>query len=121
VLRSIRLSILSCAVLLAACVTTEGYQEIVTSWVGSSEADLVSSWGAPQGVYDAGSGERILTYSSRRQFTTTNYTYIPNPYTGVGISVPSGQTLHDRQCTTNFTVRNGVVVASSFQGNDCRA
>jgi len=57
----------SCAVfiLLAGCATSAKYEAVLGSWVGSSELDIVRSWGPPAQAYEAG-GRKFLVYSSSR-------------------------------------------------------
>jgi len=55
-----RVVFMAIAFYLAACATEAGYREIVESWIGAREADLVASvWGPPQRVYEVAGGTRI--------------------------------------------------------------
>lgn len=60
------LSMIASVVLVSACATTENYEKTLDTWVGATEAKLVSAWGPPDSVYEAPNGERILTYNSQR-------------------------------------------------------
>lgn len=111
---------------LGGCATTANYENVLNSWIGSSETDLVSSWGPPANVYQSPDGARILTYNSARNvvipgqapsYTTTRVgnTYYTNP---VGGSAPVNVGL---QCMTNFTVVRGRITTWRYQGNDCTA
>lgn len=106
--------------LLASCATEEAYRAEVASWLGKPETALVSAWGAPDLVYDTESGQRVLTYKSRMQFTTTTAPYVGVTDHGGVVYAPGSPILRDLQCTTNFTIDGGVVVDWSFRGNDCR-
>lgn len=90
---------------LAACATTEGYENVLKSWVGSREIALVASWGAPHRVYEAGNGDRALTYYNERTVS------VPLD-TGAVIPV-------EYSCETTFIVVDGVVDSWSYRGNDC--
>lgn len=111
---------------LAACATAEKYEAILDTWVGSSEASLVSSWGPPANVYEAPDGTRILTYNSARNVyipgQAPNYTttVIGNTaYTNaVGGRAPMS---FGMSCATSFTVRKGKIITWRYQGNDCTA
>ena len=50
--------------LAAGCVTTVTTQSTLQSWVGHSETELVSSWGAPNAAIDTRDGNRILTWDA---------------------------------------------------------
>jgi hypothetical protein len=47
---------------LGACSTT---QERMSSWVGTTDAHLMSAWGAPDRKAKAGGGIRVLTYKEK--------------------------------------------------------
>ena len=75
--------LLLAAILLAGgCATSN-----MKSWMGSTESQLVSSWGPPQQVYTQG-GNRILTWENRwgehgeitcrKSFTINSYGTIVN-------------------------------------------
>jgi hypothetical protein len=86
--------------LLAGC--GPGYQNVVSSYVGSPEGDLISSWGVPDSTYRGDDGARYLTYRSSRTL---------QPMDGVKLRA---------RCVTTFKVEDGKVKSASFQGNDCR-
>ncbi len=94
-------------VLSAGCSTVAGYQTMAQSWTGQTEQARVAGWGAPNGVSDAG-GYRAITFT---RFFGYQYAY---GYYGYGYAYP-------QSCTTTFTLQNGIVLGSSFQGNSCTA
>lgn len=127
------------AVVSAGCATTAGYEKILNSWVGSSESNLISSWGPPQSTYVLDDGGKVLSYDNKRNiqiggyatitpittynngtingdlnanFNSTSTTYVPTRTPVQSISMV---------CITRFAVRNGVVQTWAWQGNDCRA
>lgn len=115
------------ALIVASCATQAGYEKILRSWVGHSEAALVSSWGAPHRTYDSGSGTRILTYhdessgSVRIPTVQSHQGMIGNtPYYGTATGGYTQVPIH-HQCITSFTLVNGTVTKWSYQGNACRA
>lgn len=110
----------------SGCVpTTEGYKQNVTSWMGSSEAQLVRGWGVPQQVFNSG-GRKYFVYNSSRNVylpgTSPTYTttFIGNTaYTNsYGGSAPMNLNF---QCKTTFEILNEKVVSWRFEGNDCTA
>lgn len=49
-------------ILLVSCTNTA---DIMNSWLGSDDTQLMSSWGAPTHVAEARSGGKIYTYRSQ--------------------------------------------------------
>jgi hypothetical protein len=110
---------------ISSCVTTAGYKKIVDSWVGSSELELIRSWGPPQQAYESG-GVKFLAYNSSRNVylagTAPTYTttYIGNTaYTSSSGGTPA-QNLN-LNCQTTFEISDGKIVSWRFQGNACKA
>lgn len=113
------------AFLLVGCATTENYEKILRSWIGSSEGALISSWGAPDSNYTSGD-RTYLTYVRSGSMTipgtaptyqtqvigNTAYTtsYGGSPATTIGL-----------HCKTTFTVSNGRITNWRYQGNHCVA
>lgn len=110
---------------ISGCATTKGYEQIVNSWVGKSEAQLVRVWGVPAQVFNSG-GRRYFVYNSSHNvyLPGTSSTYRTTFYgdtartTSYGGSAP--QTLN-YQCETTFELMNGKVVFWRYKGNNCRA
>ena len=46
---------------LTGCATSANYEKILGTWVGSSEQQLIQSWGPPDNVFESG-GQKYLTY-----------------------------------------------------------
>lgn len=89
--------------LLAGCATTGNYEKILQSWIGSSEDNLVASWGAPVNTYTTDSGNKLLTFGGNRGAIFYN-----NMVTPVN-------------CTTTFTIANGIVTNWRWKGNGCKS
>ncbi len=120
---------------LFGCVaTTKGYQQVLDTWIGSTEQSLVQSWGPPDNVYE-NNGMRILTYDQQKttsisipQYQTTTHQGTVygggtlGSYSGTsGTWVNQTSTAHHR-CKTNFTTdERGVIRSYSFEGNSCRS
>ena len=47
--------------MVAGCATRAGYETALSTWVGASEATLLSGWGAPDSFYES-EGTKYLTY-----------------------------------------------------------
>jgi len=120
---------------LSGCATQANYEKMLQSWVGDSEAHLVSSWGPPASVYEAG-GSRILTYVQSGQAVlpgasyttpvrTTTYGNVGlTPYNATSTTYLPQQgapTVISMSCTVHFTVTQDRISNWSWQGNNCRA
>jgi hypothetical protein len=111
--------------LVSGCATTANYEKLLSTWVGSTELELIRTWGAPQNSYTAGDS-KFVVYSTSRSFVMpgTNPTYtttfigntaITNSYGGAaGYNISLG-------CQTTFEISNGQIVSWSWQGNDCKS
>ena len=111
--------------ILSACATTANYEEILNSWVGAEEVDLIRKWGPPQQSYETG-GRKFLAYSSRRnvylpgtapsyQTTVIGNTAYSNPVGGTpGYNIGMA-------CVTTFELANNKIVSWQWRGNDCKA
>lgn len=108
---------------LSGCMTASQYEEILNSWVGSSEQSLIESWGPPSSHYISGN-TKYLTYSSQGSMTipgtqpTYQSTVIGNQiYTNsYGGTAPTTINL---SCQQTFTVENGYIKSWSYKGNNC--
>ena len=57
---------------LGACATT---QDRMNGWVGTTDAHLLASWGAPDRKAKAGGGIRVVTYKSKGKYATCHKTF----------------------------------------------
>lgn len=109
----------------SACATEAGYRKTLDRWIGSSERDLVSAWGPPQGFYES-SGTRFLTYSNRRDvyMPGTPPSYQTNFIGNTAYTTPVGGTspmLINMACETTFTVEGTRIASYRYRGNNCVA
>lgn len=133
------------SIFLSSCATTENYEKILNSWVGSTADNLVSSWGPPANSYPLSDGGRVLQYSNQRNVQIGGYTttvpqttyhdgtinvngtggYAQGSYSGNSTSyVQKTSPVQNiaMQCVTRFTVNTqGIITKWSWQGNDCKA
>jgi hypothetical protein len=86
------------AIALAACIDRTGgrpYSDVVKSWVGRSERELLAAWGDPSEIAEAEGGGRTIVYKTRF------YTNLDNAW---------------NYCTTRFQVdRSGEVVQAKYK------
>jgi hypothetical protein len=95
--------------------------------VGKSETDLVRAYGVPVRTYATG-GEKFLSYSMSRIETIPGdpgfypygfgfgYGYGFGGFGAVGGFPPE---IVQRDCTTTFELKDGIVLHWTLRGNDC--
>lgn len=130
---------------LGGCATHAGFEKLMGSYMGNTEAQLVGRLGPPQGSYRLDDGSRVLQYTrggaivlagarSYAPVTTnttgnvtlndgmrqTTGTYNQRSTTYVSQQAPD--TAIALNCTVNFTVSpDGFVYAWRASGNNCIA
>lgn len=101
-------SLLVCLItgfILAGCATTAGFEKRAASFNGKTEVDLIRTLGVPQQSYETGE-KKFLTYS------TSRFVMVPTAHGNLGNTL---------SCQITFEIDRGVVVGSSWRGNDCQA
>lgn len=113
--------------ILGGCASEAKYKEVVSSYVGSSEANLVAQWGVPHSTYRADDGTKYLVYRRARTYTVdgTPPTYETRrtgagTYSTTAVGGTDSVTLTG-QCTTTFKVVDGTIRGASYKGNQCTA
>lgn len=113
------------AVLLTACASTANFEKMLGTWVGSSEDQLIRTWGPPANVYVSGETKFVT-------FARSSVGYIPG-------SAPTYQTQvvgniaythavggspgysYTAQCMVTFELVANMVRSWRWEGNACRA
>ncbi len=114
------------AATMIGCATQEGYEKILSSYVGSSEASLLAQWGPPDQAYSSDASTKYLTYSKSQSGYVPGVppTYQTSCSFGFCTTVPiggsSGYSYTDT-CKTSFKIVGGTITSWRYQGNACRA
>jgi hypothetical protein len=127
--------VLMVAFLSVGCATTAKYEAMLKTWVGSSENDLIASWGAPSNVYQMTDGGRVIEYSRGQNVQMGGYSYqtpqttyhqgmIGNTaYLGTSTQYVTQQTpVYNVSlwCKTCFTLDSrGNIQSWRWEGNNC--
>ena len=115
-----------CITLLSSCATTEKYDEMINSLIGSTEQELIHKWGIPAQVYVSGD-MKYLEYHKEEQVVTPELNPIHRT-TIYGRAVyatsywePTIPMIRNYYCTTTFEIQDGKIVSCQRRGNNCVA
>jgi hypothetical protein len=124
------ISLLIFMLTLTGCATTANYQQSLNRWQGANMQTLVNTWGQPNSAITLPNGTTTYMYFRQQLYTTPKY---PTPsFTVTGTPIYSmgfntnpagggGQTMN-LYCRTWFDInKQGIVIDSRFEGNDCIA
>jgi hypothetical protein len=111
--------------LLPGCATTANYEATLKTWIGSTEDQLVSSWGPPTSTYETGNS-KYLTYtrSSQGYIPGQAPSYQTTYYGNTAYTTPVGGSegfAYTAICKTTFTIQNDRIVNWRWEGNSCRS
>lgn len=111
--------------LLAACATESGFREVADSWLGSTEQELVATWGPPDQVYESG-GNKYLTYLDTGSVYVpgTSPTYSTTFVGNTAYTTSYGGTparTYAMSCKVTFAIANSRITSYRYEGNACRA
>ena len=128
-MKKITILLMALSFFLNACSlpTTKGYENILDTWLGGTEDNLISKWGVPSHVYESGTKKYLTYYKSRSFYTPGVAPYYQTTYyqwTGTAYTSEYGGSAGYKvnyYCETTFTVVNGVITDWRWQGNSCRA
>ena len=114
-------SLMICGSALLACQpTVNNYEKFLNSWIGQSEAQLVTTWGAPADMQTLGQNRQLFTYIFQKQVLADGQTPIdlgPNSlYSNQNDAL--GMT-YEYYCKTTFTTQDDIIVDYSWSGDAC--
>ena len=87
---------------LAGCATTGNYEDMLKTWVGRSEDELVQAWGPPSSVYQSANAKY--------------FTYARSKTCGAG-----NDAITTCLCSTSFELANKRITSWRWDGNGCTA
>lgn len=121
--------------LLFACASSQKYDRKLNGWIGKTEQDLVMTWGRPSAVKYVNQNTKIFTYTKINEFYFPSEYYLYNeefepddtiyaPLMNDYNFTPYAE-LTDNEvemfCQTAFILKNNVVSAWKWKGNNCVA
>ena len=106
--------------LLACQKTLNNYEKFLNSWIGQSEAQLVTTWGAPVDMQSIGPNRQLFTYITEKQISADGASPIDlgqnSLYNQQNASLG---TIYDYYCKTTFTTQDDIIVDYSWSGDAC--
>ena len=126
--------------ILGACATQRGFEQLLHSWRGQDINNLIVKWGPPNSTFKMPNGNVIYTYERSRVsstpvyqtpiYTTPSHTTVnvigntayatTTPGQTYGGQIYGGQT-YQQSCRVDFTVDGSSIVSYRYEGNACRA
>ncbi len=109
------------ALFLAACAQGPTLDQRLSTFIGRSEGDLVSTLGVPVRTYEA-EGRRFLQFEQRRSVAIAGAPYYPGPYHspwGPRWYAPAPPSYAVVGCDITFALRDGRVESFTFRGEGC--
>jgi hypothetical protein len=108
------------------CATQEGYEKVLSSYVGSTEAALLAQWGPPDTFYSSDASTKYLTYSKSQSGYVPGVppTYQTSCSFGFCTTLPIGGSpgySYTDTCKTSFKIVGGTITSWRYQGSACRA
>lgn len=111
--------------------TSEGYKQILSTWLGSKSDQLVRQWGPPDSSFTYADGSSVLVYKTTRTETIGGTTYrerveVDLPGTSekgtVWIEKTTPIDTFHFYCNTTFEIDpQGRITSWEYEGNDCKA
>ena len=106
-------AMLNCASPTGANYSVVGYEQVLNSWLGVTEGELLRSWGHPTSRYEMSGGHYLLLFSKQGE-TVVSPSYARSVYNPLLDSIDtfnSGTVLLTFMCDTEFELNHqGVVV-----------
>lgn len=103
--------------------TSEGFEQVLNSWIGAEGKELVATWGPPDTTFDLPGGGVVWSYRSLTQYTNpvrskTVYYEVSNTYE----TTYSGGELVTEYCNVDFELSDkNSVLRWRHEGNECLA
>jgi hypothetical protein len=88
-MRSLKLTVLTCALVLSGCMTSDKMNKLMDSWSGHNMNNLIAAWGPPSSTMADGSGGQILIYDQSRQMV------LPGSATTTTTGMANGTTIYN--------------------------
>ena len=107
---------------LAACQSVSSYDKFLSSWIGRSEADLVTTWGAPAYMGNITPERQVFVYIKQKTIVMPaddpNYAILNenSAYDAFGDDLEQA---YDYYCKTTFTTQDDIIVNYSWSGDGC--
>ena len=102
--------------------TTEGYEQVLNSWVGADADLLLRAWGSPNATFPMTDGT-LWTYSRASSYRTNIYsTTTYNSLTDSLHTTTTGGDTINLRCQTEFEIDgSNRIVRWRWSGNSCRS
>lgn len=105
---------------LVGCASQARYGEMMQSWVGKSEADLVLAWGPPHRTHQL-NNRTYYSYGMNRleSYNGPGFMAGSSGQTFWGLMLGGSTKIESRHCDSVFELERQTVTRVSFRGDDC--
>ena len=117
----IRIILLVALCAITGCATTGGYEQALTSWVGSNINEVINSkhWGYPSSSFTAPDGNKVYVFDQGLSMGVPAQTTI-NTYGATTYATTTGGGTATFWCRTYFEVdKNENIIRGRYEGNNC--
>ena len=110
-----------CFLALVACQSSIlKYEKFLNSWIGKSEAELVTTWGAPINMETIAPGRQIFTYIQEKQVSEPGNMPVQLGQNSLYDAANDALgTTYDYYCKVIFTTQDDIIVDYSWAGDGC--
>ena len=110
-----------CLFALMACQSSiSNYEKFLSEWIGKSEADLVTTWGAPVSMETIAPGRQIFTYIQEKQVSEPGDQPAQLGQNSLYDAANDAMgTTYDYYCKVIFTTQDDIIVDYSWAGDGC--
>lgn len=106
--------------LMACQASVSDYEKFLNSWIGQSEAQLVTTWGAPVDMETIAPGRQIFTYIKEKQESALGMQPVQLGQNSLfDNNNDTLGTVFDYYCKTTFTTQDDIIVDYSWSGDGC--
>ncbi|MDC3273543.1 hypothetical protein OAU49_02725 [Alphaproteobacteria bacterium] len=109
--------IISLLIFLSSCTTKLEHQNMLQSWVGHKETDILDAWGTPTKHYET-AGVKYLTWSNNSSFVMPGNAYTTYGY-GTATTSYTPSIPINLNCDITMIIKEGIIVSGKSKGNNC--
>ncbi len=116
-------SMLGAAALLTACQpSVPKFERYLSTWIGKSEAQLVTTWGAPTNMETIAPNRQIFVYIQDHEVNAAGNAPVDQALGQDSLFTQNNDalgTVYDYYCKITFTTQDDIIVDYAWSGDAC--